>query len=586
MADEIITRQQLVDASIDADSLQLFISGSDFEDVLTRLGQQYPTLAKMIRILMETGGWKAYETEAILLATTPTANPSVGYAFDTKKMYLWNGSEWSDEGLSQLDQARADIDAKVEQVPGGIYTHKFVDADNNIMMLIYEDGSLRAVGLDGSVQEEILNAKGIAQTASSSLQLRIPSQIDPVFTHKFVDTNGNVMASIDVEGGFYLVGIDGSLQEYLGKNSTGGIAITKDTSLAMLRSKRDVFTEDTQQVLDMQRYAGINAAPTPMDLHKRVFTLNDTWLDLIRFNKPSNKTPIRTPYRADDGVVHPNIIEFYNGFRGYRYLMKLEPYYDTQEAFENPCVYGSNDLVNFDLLDGFKQPLADRPVHEFGTAHNSDGVFTYDPRTGDLILVWRETWRNYLNTGSTYDALAMRKTKDGYEWSEKEYLLEPRVNGIGFNTASPGILYDPINDEWHIYIGTGNSVQHYVKKELNKENWQLPETITTPNGFAPWHLDVRFVGNKVVMLVHDLTNGGFRFGVSSDFVNFTWAASSNYTENGTDMYKATFLPKINSLNQLSFIVILTTRQENADITKRWNLLVTQSNYVDAGVEFI
>ncbi|MDC5618157.1 hypothetical protein OIN82_14135, partial [Acinetobacter baumannii] len=261
MADEIITRQQLVDASIDADSLQLFISGSDFEDVLTRLGQQYPTLAKMIRILMETGGWKAYETESALLATTPTANPSVGYAFDTKKMYLWNGTAWTDEGLSQLDQARADIDAKVEQVPGGIYTHKFVDANNNIMMLIYEDGSLRAVGLDGSVQEEILNAKGIAQTASSSLQLRIPSQIDPVFTHKFVDTNGNVMASIDVEGGFYLVGIEGTLQEYLGKNATGGIAITRDTSLAMLRSKRDVFTDDTQQVLDMQRYAGINAAP-------------------------------------------------------------------------------------------------------------------------------------------------------------------------------------------------------------------------------------------------------------------------------------------------------------------------------------
>ncbi|MEO9300552.1 hypothetical protein ABI223_02145 [Acinetobacter pittii] len=110
MADEIITRQKLVDASIDADSLQLFISGSDIEDVLTRLGQQYPTLAKLIRMLMETGGWKAYETENILLATTPTANPSVGYAFDTKKLYLWNGSTWSDEGLSPLDLSKSYTD--------------------------------------------------------------------------------------------------------------------------------------------------------------------------------------------------------------------------------------------------------------------------------------------------------------------------------------------------------------------------------------------------------------------------------------------------------------------------------------------
>ncbi|HAV5443887.1 TPA: SGNH/GDSL hydrolase family protein, partial [Acinetobacter baumannii] len=107
MADEIVTRQQLVDAGLDAESLQKFISGLDSEDVLTRLGQIYPTLAKLVRILMETGGWKAYETEAILLATTPLVNPSVGYAFDTKKLYLWNGTIWKDEGKSPLDVAKA-----------------------------------------------------------------------------------------------------------------------------------------------------------------------------------------------------------------------------------------------------------------------------------------------------------------------------------------------------------------------------------------------------------------------------------------------------------------------------------------------
>ncbi|WP_447623869.1 hypothetical protein [Acinetobacter baumannii] len=112
MADEIVTREQLVNASLDADSLELFISGSDIEDVLTRLGQQYPTLAKLVRVLMETGGWKAYQTEAILLATTPTVNPSVGYAFDTKKMYLWNGTTWINEGLSQFDQAMSYFDVK------------------------------------------------------------------------------------------------------------------------------------------------------------------------------------------------------------------------------------------------------------------------------------------------------------------------------------------------------------------------------------------------------------------------------------------------------------------------------------------
>lgn len=110
MADEIVTRQQLVDAGLDAESLQKFISGLDSEDVLTRLGKIYPTLAKLVRILMETGGWKAYSTEAELLATVPTVNPSVGYAFDTKKLYKWNGTAWIDEGLSIYDRTKPYID--------------------------------------------------------------------------------------------------------------------------------------------------------------------------------------------------------------------------------------------------------------------------------------------------------------------------------------------------------------------------------------------------------------------------------------------------------------------------------------------
>lgn len=140
MADEIITRQQLVDASLDADSLQLFISGSDIEDVLTRLGKQYPTLAKLIRILMETGGWKAYATEAALLATVPTVNPSVGYAFDTKKMYLWNGTNWINEGLSQLDQAK-DFVVKANPIDSRFQFRDFNFYNGTLTVPIYMDSN-------------------------------------------------------------------------------------------------------------------------------------------------------------------------------------------------------------------------------------------------------------------------------------------------------------------------------------------------------------------------------------------------------------------------------------------------------------
>lgn len=145
MAEEIITREQLIDASKDAESLQKFISGSDIEDVLTRLGQIYPTLAKLVRILMETGGWKAYETEAILLATTPLVNPSVGYAFDTKKLYLWNGTGWIDEGLSQLDQAKDYI-------------------NKNLLLLLNS-----ILGLNNSIQ---ITDKAVSDLSENQLQIK------------------------------------------------------------------------------------------------------------------------------------------------------------------------------------------------------------------------------------------------------------------------------------------------------------------------------------------------------------------------------------------------------------------------------
>ncbi|WP_372544833.1 BNR-4 repeat-containing protein [Acinetobacter pittii] len=144
MADEIVTRQQLVDAGLDAESLQKFISGLDSEDVLTRLGQIYPTLAKLVRILMETGGWKAYSTEAELLATVPTVNPSVGYAFDTKKLYKWNGTSWIDEGLSQLalaekfflaNKGAVDITSTAERLSGyAMYADGHFDVANSASM--------------------------------------------------------------------------------------------------------------------------------------------------------------------------------------------------------------------------------------------------------------------------------------------------------------------------------------------------------------------------------------------------------------------------------------------------------------------
>ena len=56
MVDEVITKQELIDAQKDAQSLDDFINGGDEQTVVTRLLKEYPTLANAIRQIYEKGG--------------------------------------------------------------------------------------------------------------------------------------------------------------------------------------------------------------------------------------------------------------------------------------------------------------------------------------------------------------------------------------------------------------------------------------------------------------------------------------------------------------------------------------------------
>ncbi|HEM7307746.1 TPA: hypothetical protein U2K59_000384 [Acinetobacter baumannii] len=94
MADEIVTRQQLVDAGLDAESLQKFISGTEFEDVLTRLGMQYPTLAKAVLLIHQLGESKIDDVLNDLkiryLALSVRGNWTANTAYEIKYLVFVN----------------------------------------------------------------------------------------------------------------------------------------------------------------------------------------------------------------------------------------------------------------------------------------------------------------------------------------------------------------------------------------------------------------------------------------------------------------------------------------------------------------
>lgn len=107
---EVITLQELQDASIDAANLGEAVNGNETGVVTPRDGEAYPTLPAAIQKVIQTGGFEPFLTETDLLASVPTVPKKAAKALNTKKIWYWDGS-WHDTGLSEFDQAKAYADA-------------------------------------------------------------------------------------------------------------------------------------------------------------------------------------------------------------------------------------------------------------------------------------------------------------------------------------------------------------------------------------------------------------------------------------------------------------------------------------------
>ncbi|MDM1769401.1 hypothetical protein HX132_16900 [Acinetobacter sp. 226-4] len=488
--------------------------------------------------------------------------------------------------VEQVDNVKNEVDVALNVVKKHIYAdiagtalHIFVDSNDEIVAYIDKDSMLFIAGLDQPVQLEVATLSNHVDTLKDTTFHYSDAESAFIFS----DKDGEIFLKIGLDGKVYFVGLDTDLVSYL-KNNSGSI---KDTSVALTRSYRDTFTSETQTLLNNLLYAETGAkAPVPLHLFKHNFRTNKTWINDINQITFANSTrlEIDSPYRTNDGVCHPNILEFWNGFLGYRYIVCMTPYFNTNEAEENPCIYGSNDLINFDLLDGFEQPLDPRPMPSFSNGHNSDNVLTYDPRSGELICIWRQTLRNPNNDGVRTDCLWMRKTKDGKTWTAKERIFlntnHPESNAAG----SPAILYDVKSGYWYMYLTrlapSSTDLRLFRAKKLNEDAWEYVTQITTP--FVPWHQEVKFVGDKVVMLVYCYPpDNTLYFGIADNFIDFTWSANK-YGE--TSCYKSSFVPEINDQNQLSLKILYSTDAQPENLSEKWRMYMHQTNFMNVEME--
>jgi hypothetical protein len=96
-------------------------------NITSRLGRVYPSMAKALYQVIQTGGFEPFLTEAALLASVPTVPKKAAKALDTKKIWYWNGSSWADTGLSELDQAKNYVNSNALVVKPNLGTENLND---------------------------------------------------------------------------------------------------------------------------------------------------------------------------------------------------------------------------------------------------------------------------------------------------------------------------------------------------------------------------------------------------------------------------------------------------------------------------
>lgn len=232
---------------------------------------------------------------------------------------------------------------------------------------------------------------------------------------------------------------------------------------------------------------------------------------------------IPSPY-APAHIVHPSVLFFENGWRGYRYWMAYTPYPGSDPEYENPCVCASNDAVTWTAIGA--QPLVASPP---STDYNSDTDIAYDAANNRLAMVFRGT------VGGNTRLYIMVST-DGITWTAPVQVYASVNNGTSTSTdiASPSLIWNATTSKWELIghnIKDTGSAWALVKITSSSllSGWDAvftTLTLTPLSGRKFWHSQIRRLSDGAyVALLQDNPNviggGGNLFaGYSADGSTF------------------------------------------------------------------
>lgn len=189
-------------------------------------------------------------------------------------------------------------------------------------------------------------------------------------------------------------------------------------------------------------------------------------------------TPLYIPtYDGGDQLVHPKVLYFENGFGGHQYWMAATPYPDTNDFYENPCIYYSDDMIHWTSIPG--NPIA---KVETTSEHQADTDLVFV--NGKLELRWL-----YRNKTVGNQIFYCSKSSDGLTWSAKEKFYETSH----YLMASPVVLHK--NNLYTLYfINPVYKLEVFTSPTGLFGSWQALGVFdigfATETGRSPWHMDI------------------------------------------------------------------------------------------------
>lgn len=229
MADQPVTKEKLINADKDVQVIEDFIKKPKDETVITRFGDEIMTLKGLEEEVKKSGGYfKRYTTLAA--ANADIANIPVNGVVKVTDAVDGGDYERATAGAMSLTkspydpikQAQEYVDQRAEQTLSQfIFEQK--DVNNHTVFILDKKGQIYAVGLSGSLQENISNI-----TASI---LKIDETVNKDDIDRLIldlkDSLSQSVLKIDKKGNIYTTRIQGSLQDAiieLENNTKSGIA--------------------------------------------------------------------------------------------------------------------------------------------------------------------------------------------------------------------------------------------------------------------------------------------------------------------------------------------------------------------------